>query len=338
MFVWILLLLATIFSLKILVVDNKTLRRKPSKLYFLLVLLILCVICSIRDNSLRDTSLYIESFTDDETRFEIGYKYLIALLRNISANPHFMFGTIAMITVGMKLFFFRSYSSYFLPILLLYLTSSYIIDDLIAIRAAIASGLFLWEVKLAIDKRFLFFILVVFLSSLFHITSLICLLIWPITNFKIKLKIFLWLIPISYLFFLSGRGVGYLASYIPIPYVQSLFALYSQDEGIANVFSPTQIVRSVVCVFIIWKCRNKTMDIMHESMLKLYCFSISLFVLVTDVGALSARLSALFALSIPYVLANMRFYLPALRTNSYRLLMIFFASMFLTSNILNVLN
>lgn len=330
--------LTTLLAIFVLTKKLSVLKKRPVQTEIIGLLIFLCLLCSLRDDNIRDTSVYIDAFTIGDERLEIGFRYLVDIIKIISSYPPFVFGVIALFSVGLKLAFFRKYALYFLPTILVYFSSSFISEDFIAIRAALVNSLVLWAVEFAFKRRIIPFVLTIILATSFHVTAMVGILIWPIVNLKISLKNYFWFIPIGYLMFLSGRGFGYLATYIQIPYIQSLYALYSESDSVVNVFSFTQLIRSVFCMYVIWVNRYREMDEMYKSFLKMYCFAITLYVVLTDVPAFSARLTGLFAITGVLVIGNLFYYLPRLRGNLVRWMIVALAYIDLISTYLNVLN
>jgi hypothetical protein len=141
---------------------------------------------------------------------------------------------------------------------------------------------------------------------------------------------FLWFIPISYIIYLTGHSFGYLASFVNIQQIENLYAFYSdetlRESNVVNVFSVMQLVRAFLCLFILWVNRhNSTLNMMESSMLKIYCFGICLFVLLTDIPAFSARIPPLFTIAGVYVVGNLFRYLPNISTLQVKCIIICFA-------------
>lgn len=316
------------------------LHHKPRRIHLLVLLLLLCAICSMRETT-RDTGVYIDAFNEGDARLEIGFMTLVDLLKKISTAPAFLFFVIALISVGLKLYFFKLYSVFFYPSVFIFLSSSFISNDFVAIRSALVMAIGLWMIKFCLEKRWILFCASLALATSFHVTALVLVLIWPIIHLKINLKKYFWLIPISYLLYFSGKSFGYLANYISIPYVQSLFALYSGETGaelgVVNVFAPTHLLNCVLCMYIIWHCRERYLERIYESMLKLFCFGISLFVLLSDIPAFSSRISSLFTITAPLLIGSLFYLLPGVKGRRIRLIIALFAIMNIVSSYMNVL-
>ncbi len=91
---------------------------------------------------------------------------------------------------------------------------------------------------------------------MFHVSGYIVFLVWPLVNLPIKLRYFSYLIPVSYFLYFLGHGFGYLASYMPNAYAQTLLDLYTQEEEKANVFGYSFLLGCILCMFLLYKNRN----------------------------------------------------------------------------------
>ena len=344
-----------LFALKISTTNSTSLCKKPSKISFLIITVYMCFICSLRNNTIKDTSVYIDAFTYGDTRMEYGFMKLVECIKYIFSLPSLIFFSISILSVGSKLFFFKRYSSFFWPTVLLYFCGLFISQDFIAIRAAIVSGIFLWVIKFSVEKKIKPFIILSILAPLFHTSGYMVFLVWPIINLPIKLRYFSYLIPGSYILYLLGYSLGYLASYVPNLYVQALFDLYTQEEGKANVFGYSFLFGCILCMFLLYKNRNFNLsrksaikidksnmnsvlqlNELHIAMLKTLTIGYSLYVLLSDVPVFSARLAQLFFISAPFVYGNLYLYLPHTIKKDYRLLIILVALSDLISHYRNV--
>lgn len=342
MFKAIFILLVIVLSILILFLSSNNIKKKPSFFIVWVVVLGLCVICSMRDESIRDTSGYIDTFLYGDERTEAGFQFLVRFIKRIWNYVPFIFCVIALISVGFKILYFKKYAFYFWPTVLIYISSTFISEDFIAIRAALVTSLVLWLIILAKEKRLLLFLLTVALAFSFHVTALTCLLIWPLVNWeKVGIKAYIWFIPISYVIYLTGHGFGYLASYLGIPYIQGMYALYTGETGeeltAVNAFSVTQMIRCCACMVILWVNRNRELGWLYLAFLKMYCFGICLYVLLTDVPAFSARISGLFAIAGVMVLGNLFYYLPNIKVEMVKWIIVVFAIINLISSFQNVL-
>lgn len=345
------------FSIGIISKSVNALLYKPRKKVFNIILLCLCILCALRGNDIRDTTVYLDAFLYGDDRFEIGFQYLIKAIKTITTSPPYIFGFFALISVGMKMFYFRKYSTFFIPTILVYICGLFVSQDLIAIRAAIVSGLLLWSFHFAMEKKVTQYLLVALLSTLFHTSGFLIFLVWPIVNLPINLKYYLFFIPISYALYFGYKGFGYLVSHIQLGYIQALYDLYTENEVKANVFGLSFIADCLISMYLVYS--NKKYDLTtiknglktlvssdntllsinnkHIAMLKLYTFACALYILVSDVAVFSARLAQLFFIISPLVIGNIYIYMPREKKRYFKIVILLYCLLSLTSLYRNVL-
>lgn len=130
----------------------------------------LCVVIAVyRPYEMPDYAVYYNAFIHYKLeRAEIGYLTLMHTIRSFSENFHLLLFIMASISVAIKIAAIKRFSNYILLSLSVYISNIYILHDMIQMRAAIASGLLLFQyITYIIIIFFIFYLL--FLSVLYFI-------------------------------------------------------------------------------------------------------------------------------------------------------------------------
>ena len=338
----VIILLIIVFCLIIYILNNKC-RRNPASSTLRCIIILLCLVCAFKGTTLRDADVYIEAFTYGEERMEIGFRYLYRFFNYFHLPVPAIFGLIALISVGLKLSYFKKYGKCFYATLLVYLCGNFIEQDLIAIRAALVSGLLLWSIEFASNKKLLMLLALSALATTLHVSGVVMFLLWPIINIKAtKINFYLYLIPASYLLYFLGHGIGYLASMVNNGYVAAMYAYYTEEEGTANVFGYSLLYQCIICIYLLYVNKQRLSDkvscqIPSFNYLKIWSVAISMYVLLSDVPVFAVRFSQLFFVVVPLIIGNISYYLPNNMKKYSRLIIISTAIIFLYSMFRNVI-
>lgn len=264
---------------------------------FYLLLISLILICTFRPKEMADYGSYVTSFSKLKTdRFEIAFNSITIFIHFFSKNPLWLFGVYSFISISLKLYAIKRMSPSFWLSVSIFLSYLFILQDMIQIRVAVASGLLLWAIKFSYERNLKAFILVFILSFTFHTSSLIILPIWFLNPQKISQKFYLFLIPISYIIAIAGYKFGYLAKYIDLNSVQYLWNIYSSRiESNVNIFNILHLARCLICIFILLNIKKISAKYpLAIILIKVYTFAMVSLVLFSDIQVIAFRISQLF--------------------------------------------
>lgn len=275
-------------------------------------------VTTLRTHNMPDYENYYDYFvTGDFDRAEIGFKFYVESLKHIVTNPKILFLAVALLSVGIKWTAIQKLSPCIWGTLLIYLSHFFILHDMIQIRAAIASGLFLWATKYLAERDAKRFFLISAIAVLFHNSAFVIFPLWFINTSKTQKKLYLWMIPIAYIIVITGHSFGYLVSHIPITQIQTLWMMYeqmmAQDVGTAiNIFNSMHLLRCAVCIFILINIDKIAQYSPYAiTWAKLYTISFVAFLLLSDIPVVAFRISELLQiveiLLIPTILLLPRY-------------------------------
>lgn len=168
---------------------------KKSKIIYVFSGLLFVIFAGLRSfESSKDAVFYYEyyknipditSFFDyDNLVFEKGYMFVNMILKSFNLNYHFLFFTIAFISVTLNFISIKKYTKNIYFCVYIYLTNYYIINELILIRTGVALSIIFYSIHYMKNetKKYIFLIII---ATLFHRISIIALIPFFFMKFKI---------------------------------------------------------------------------------------------------------------------------------------------------------
>lgn len=143
-------------------------------------------------NYLQMYELFQEYFDALKFGIEPGISIIGVLLRKIGFNEVYdLFFVFALIGVSLKIQAIIKYSPIPLLSIFLYYCFMFFKQDFTQIRAAVATGVFLWSIDDILDKRFIKYALKILLASCFHSSAIVYLPIYFINTNSINKGLYL---------------------------------------------------------------------------------------------------------------------------------------------------
>lgn len=191
MIYFIILFILLLFSILDIYLEVKRGYRKG--IYFLSILIVTFLV-GLRGDVEPDYRSYLDIFNKvsfsnlfSVNSVEIGYNYYNYIVKEFLLLPfQFVVFTVAFITIWLKFKFLKNNSPRYLISFLLYYCSLLFLYDFIAIRQALAMSIFMISIPFIIERRFLKYLLCIFIASLFHISAVILFPLYFIINKKIN--------------------------------------------------------------------------------------------------------------------------------------------------------
>lgn len=308
------IILISIFCwLMIVLIDGRRISKfslQISYLFVVIVGIILVLITTFRSGEMADYSNYSRIFNNDmEGRIEFGFISLIFFVKSfLSREFVFFLGVVGAISIFMKVFAITKLSNYIWGSMAIYISSRFILLDMIQIRAAISVGFFLLSLYFVFRGNLKKYIVSTTFSILFHWSALITIPCWFMNTKRIEKKFYLPLIPLSYLFALMGYSISSLIGHIPIPAVQNLYEVYTISEILGgssffNIFDILYLGRSFICILLILGSdqigrKNPTFILF----LKLYTIAICSYCLLWSFPVAAYRVSEYLLISEIFVI------------------------------------
>lgn len=262
----------------------------------------------------RDQSLYLYSFNSTQSleNLEYSFSIIVNIVKKISGNFVWLLFIYALIGVSLKLIAIKKMTEFFFLSIVVYISNTYILQDLTQIRAAVCSGFLLLSLIPLYNRNIKLFYLFAILAISFHFSGIPILFLYFLDPKEINTKIWSLLLPMSYIFLFIGLTPLGLAKIFSLELIQKKLEVYfsaGKEVGSekVNVFNTLVIFRFIFTYILLFNIekiykKNKYAIIL----LKVYIISQILLVQLSEVTTLAMRFNELFGvvemIVIPFVL------------------------------------
>lgn len=143
--------------------------------------------------------------------------------------------------------------------LMIFCSDFYILQELTQMRASLATGILLISIPSLYRREAKRYFSLSFFATLMHFSGLLMLPLWFINGNRINLKSWLIVYVGCYIAALIGLDLVNLASFIPIPSIQSKFIAYRTLQSLgngtyqANIFSLLFLAKSAITLILLFK-------------------------------------------------------------------------------------
>lgn len=274
-----------------------------------LILIFLCTIfIVIASNrfwmSTSDTEAYLEFFEQFDDfwlgvlRFEPAFSLLTYSIKALYDSSYFYLFVIASIGVGLKFIAIRLYAPYAFLSLLLYFSKYFLLQDMIQIRAGVASAIFLLSIKHIQNRNFWLYTLYIFLASMFHFSAAFCIILYFICNKRLNLNVLI-IVGIALLTVVKGFELNaYLIQYASDYFDKIQIYMESKNQGIepeVNIMSVEFFMNcSLFAVFYFLRTKLIFRYPYYDIWLKSFGLSLFMSIAFSDFPVFSLRISELF--------------------------------------------
>ena len=185
MVVSLVLLFITCFSLSFF---EDRLGDREKKILYVLFGIAMIMIAGMREvGSTPDTESYEEMYYSKEDSIsmmltEPSFGFITDILQSMALGINALFFVYAILAVPVQLSALWRFSRIPLLTLTVYLSYYYMIHDMVQIRCAVASGLFLWAIYFYVERKKLFSLLFILMGILFHYSAIAGLVIFFLGN------------------------------------------------------------------------------------------------------------------------------------------------------------
>lgn len=255
-------------------------------------ILLICVV--FRDDHMVDYEGYRRTFSDLSLgeRYEPGFQ-LIRYITQYTPWPWFVGSIIvASLSLSIRLKFIYEEVDLFWGAMIVYLSNILVIQDMIAIRAGVASVFLLYALRYKTQgdyKKCLFFL---FIATMFHYSALIFGALLFVSISKKRRWLYISMVVGSYLAAIHEYTLGKFFFLIPNQYLQDHYLAHSDKM---NIFNLLQIGHLFICLlgwFFVDKLIKKNKNALLY--LKIYTIGIVIIVIFSDFVSLAQRFSELF--------------------------------------------
>ncbi len=274
-----------------------------SKKLYLGLGIMLVLIITFRPSYMPDYEGYASKYYSPSLlirEVEPAYYLIVTISRFLFGNHLLMFFIYGVIAVCITMLSIKKQEKVLgticLPIIV-WLSYMFIYQDMIQIRQAVASALFLFSLQYIQNKDYKRYFLINTLGVLFHYTALITFPIYLLSTTKQYKVFYISLIPISYLIYYSGLGIVNFLAYIDIDFVRDAYmhkATSLINTGDVALINKRQIIQITLCL-LMWLNSNKIVAHTPEALiwLKIYTIAISIFIVLFDIPDFASRLNVI---------------------------------------------
>lgn len=260
----------------------------------------------------------LSGFSFEDYIIEPGFIAYSIFVKSLYPNFHFYVFVNALIDFLILHYLFKNYLRYYALAFLFFLLFLEGVEFNLY-RNAKCIFLFMFSIKYAINKNFFPYLILNVIGSLFHVSGLLYILIYPIINKKINKYILITFFVVgNYIFFFN---VEWLSKFIGNFYESFLIIsergadaieLYA-DRSVYSMFTIGYLERVLTYILIIVIYEKAFQNDKYIAIcLNLYVFYFLMYYYLWEAKILSERFSSLFVSSYifiyPYVLSQLRIY------------------------------
>lgn len=306
-----------------------------SKILYLLIFILIIT----RSDTMADYQSYVIDLKDkyyslgQEPFFNI-IKYLS---QNIFSSYYGAFAIYAIISLTLRYNYIKHYPTIILSCILVYVSNLLVLQDMIAIRSAIAACLLLYLVDAKKNYKYKRYFIIILIAICFHYSAIIFFIILGLSNQKVHKRIYISLLIISYILTLSGFAfasiLGKTLNSLNLGVIALHFNNYSDEH--LNIFNLLQIGHIIICLYA-WIKINKIITKYPNSLLflKIYTLALCLLPLFSDLISVGIRLSELF-LSVEIILVPMIFTSTIKKVSTQKIILILYSIIIFTFTVFN---
>lgn len=275
------------------------------KRIFLFLAVVMLIIFSASASSRGDAPTYLDIFNNPDSYYhiEIGYIHLNKIIKWLGGSIFYVFLVMSMVSIISKVKVYNYYSPFpLLSIFYLY-TSSFIYQEMGAIRFAFATSGLLLSIYFIEKRRYKEMFMTVIIASFFHFSTIVCLLLLVLNNIRFSKNKTLSFIVISMIMYFAGINI---AEYI-LRFGAKVFPIFGEKAMGYMLISPPAnlelgIMRRIFLFFVCLMLIPKN-EFENSLIVKSYAFSIVLFCIFAPVDVIAHRFSVLFAAVEPIIIS-----------------------------------
>lgn len=263
-----------------------------------LILALLVVICIFKPETLPDRDMY-ETYYDmgggDKMNRELEPTFTIL----VRMAPSFLalLGMYALLSVGGHITAIFLNSPNIWLSLLVYLSYTFILHDMIQMRAAVAIGLLLIAVRFIRERQWILYFLFIGLASTFHYSAIIFFLFYFLPSKYLNKWIWSGALILCTIAGLLNTQIGYVAKYLPVGFVQTYLENYMGDKTFtASEIGPVRLFKVVCAIIMLFNQRSivSRYPLAIPVLIFYMCSQIS-YLLFSDIPVLQGRFGEMFA-------------------------------------------
>lgn len=272
-------------------------QKRAAQLLLGIITLILIAVCIWRSEDMSDYAMYQRMYNmgggeNVNRELEPTFSMIVAL------SPTFMIflAAYAFLSVPAHIYsIYRNSPNIWLSFVL-YLTVYFVLHDMVQIRAAVAIALLLIAVRYVVERKWLYYYVLVGIASCFHFSAAIFLLLYFIPYKSLNKWVWSALLVVFLIFGVLNMQFGYFAKFIPVGFVQNYLESYLGNKDFtASAIGPARIAKVLCCIMMLFGLeRIKKSYPFAVPVLFIYILSQFCYLLLGDIPVLQGRMGELF--------------------------------------------
>jgi hypothetical protein len=218
---------------------------------------------------------------------DVSFSILARCLPNITL----LFLAFASISIPLKTHFILRNVKYQGLVFLLYFSSSFILHDFVQIRAAVASGLFLWIIYYVGSERYMKAAIFLALAISFHLSSLVFLPIIFLKKKDSKLLYILFGVFSLFTLFIKPIDATSFDLFFPEIILKRLDMFLNETDRVANLINPITLIQYLITIiiFLNW---DRLINFSNYSVyiIKSFLIGLYLFLILHNIPGISFRI------------------------------------------------
>lgn len=288
------LLIGFLGCLVIVLLSNK---KAIKKCQFWIAPIILILIVVLRSEAMADYSNYLDAYALETKRFEPAYHLLYWLLHSLTLPAYSFILVMGILTVGIKWEAVKKMSTLPLMSLMIWMADMIILQDMVAIRAALAGSIGLWVAGYSYKQEKIKMWLCILISICCHYSALIFLIIPLFSTTKPYRFIYVVGIGISLVLGIIEFSITDFLGIINLAFVENLYEMYQYQKGI-NVLNLLVVGKVLVCIALWCKINEiQKLNPVCVVLLKMYTLGIVMFFLCSKMISVALRFGELLWVS-----------------------------------------
>lgn len=266
-------------------------------LYWIIGIILVCFSTFRMGDAFPDYTNYVEyyySVVHGESVFVEYSFYIITYIANfLFHSPIGVFFIYALLGVILKFCAIKQISQLCFLSIVVYIANTFLVQELIQIRAGIAAGILLFCIKPILERRWKKFILLVITAFFFHSSALAILPLWFLKPDNLNVRFWGLLVPIGYIFAFSHINIFFFS----IPLVQDKIDIYLslQDTEDINLFNVLFIIKCFIgYLFLYYSSLLYSYNKYIFLLLKIYILSLFSFLFFSSTPTIAFRLQGFY--------------------------------------------
>ncbi|WP_338587934.1 EpsG family protein [Clostridium baratii] len=290
----------------ILLLYNK-INTKKINFFDYVLLLFLILVCGLRENVGTDYNLYkfYYSNINQNSRFELGFKDMIIFSNNLGLSYNTFLLIVSAITMCLFYFLIKKYSRKPASSIFYFVVLGYYAYSFNIIRQMLAISISLFGIKYIKEKKFIRYLVVILIASIFHSTALIMIPVYFLLKLKNNIK--------------NNVIIIFLCGIMPFLYTKIFtfivtnFKQYNSyatinDFTFTKPGSGTYVIGFInfilFLIFLINKNKLKRIDEMNDNYIKLFSYSL-IFTGLSFVNSVAVRGGYYLSIYLIFLLPNL---------------------------------